>query len=114
MKIFTEKRIIQKIIIAIIFVMMFNFIIPNISHADGEESGVNGVLFEPIKDFLVGIGDVCVWVMQKVVYGMDESFLDGWYEKYGIGGILSKAWGFFKVKSLDLLAFVRFAYRLDS
>ncbi len=80
MKIFTEKKIIQKILIAIVLVTLFNFIIPNISQADDEESGVNGVLFEPIKDFLLGIGDVASWLMNKIIYQADETFLDIYYE----------------------------------
>ncbi len=80
MKIFTKKKIIQKILIAIVLVTLFNFIIPNISHADDEESGVKGVLFEPIKDFLLGIGDVASWVMNKIIYQADETFLDIYYE----------------------------------
>ncbi len=76
MKIFTQKSITQKIIIAIIFVILFNFIMPNISFADTDGSGVAGKLFKPVKEFLLGISDAVMWGMNKLICGLDETFLD--------------------------------------
>ncbi len=76
MKVFTQKSITQKIIIAIIFVILFNFIMPNISFADTDGSGVSGKLFKPVKDLLLGISDAAMWGMNKLICGLDETFLD--------------------------------------
>ena len=82
MKNFTKKGIVQKIVIVIIFVISFNFIIPNVSFADEPESGVNGALFDPIEDLLLNVTDVVVWLMNKTIYDMDESFVDIYYKEY--------------------------------
>ena len=63
MKIFTNKNIVQKIIIAIVIVLSFNFIIPNYSQA-----GFGGVLMGPIIDFLAGLGDAVMSALQFFMY----------------------------------------------
>lgn len=61
MKIFTKNSIVRKIIIAIVIVILFNFIAPNISKAaDDEDWG--GVLFTPIQALLLGFGDVAMYL----------------------------------------------------
>ena len=80
MKVFTKKGIIQKIIVLIIFVMLFNFIVPNISLAIGEKkdnaSEIFGRLFAPIKELLLGVTDAVIWGLQYVMYGVPETFRD--------------------------------------
>ena len=63
MKIFTNKKSVQKIIIAIVIVLSFNFIIPNYSQA-----GFGGVLMGPFIDFFAAIGDVVMSVLQFFFY----------------------------------------------
>lgn len=63
MKIFTNKKIIQKIIIAILIVFLFSFVVPNYSQA-----GFGGVLMGPIIDFFAGIGDAVMSALQFFMY----------------------------------------------
>lgn len=63
MKIFTNKNVIQKVIITILIVLSFNFIVPNYSQAD-----FGGVLMGPVIDLLSGIGDVVLSALQFFMY----------------------------------------------
>lgn len=76
MKFFTEKRTIHKIIIAVVFVILFNFVSPNISFASEAVGTVGGILFEPIKDLLLVIADGIMQVLQGILFGMDTSFVN--------------------------------------
>ena len=67
MKIFTNKKVVQKVIIAIIIVLSFNFIVPNFSQAD-VVGDVGGVLLGPIIDFIAGIGDAVLSALQYFMY----------------------------------------------
>ena len=72
MKVFNGKGIIHKIAVSIIvFIILFNFIIPNVSFADGE---FGGTLFTPLRDLFLAIPDVAMWIINKTVYKMDETF----------------------------------------
>lgn len=73
MKKLTSKKGMQKIIIAIVIILSFNFIIPNYSQA-----GWAGVLAGPIIDFFAGIGDAVLSALQYFMYD-------------GTGGALSTA-----------------------
>ena len=81
MKFLTEKRTIHKIIIAIVFVMLFNFVMPNISLATEAAATAGGILFEPIKDLLLVIADGIMMIGQTMLLGMDASFLTLSYDK---------------------------------
>ena len=80
MKRFAEKKgITQKIIITIIFVMLFNFIVPNISIATNksdDEKETFGILFKPIQELLLGVTDAVMWGIQYIVLGQKETFTD--------------------------------------
>lgn len=67
MRIFTKKSIVQKIIIAIVAILIFNFIAPNISKAVTPEDAFGGVLFGPIQTLLLGLGDVGMYLSSLVV-----------------------------------------------
>jgi hypothetical protein len=67
MKLFTNKEIRKKIIIAILLVMSFNFISPTISDAD-----FGGALFKPISQLLQGIGDLVIKGLQKIFVGYGD------------------------------------------
>lgn len=63
MKTLTSKKKVQKILIAIVIVLLCNFIIPNYSQAD-----FGGVLAGPIIDLFAGIGDVVLTALQFFMY----------------------------------------------
>lgn len=63
MKIFTKKKTVQKIIIAILIVLSFNFLAPTYSQAD-----VGGVLMGPIIDLISALGDSIMSALQFFFY----------------------------------------------
>ncbi|MGN1269538.1 MAG: hypothetical protein ACI4UU_01535 [Clostridia bacterium] len=63
MKFLTKKSITQKIIIAVIISILFGFAFPTYSQAD-----VFGVLFDPIFEFVAGIGDSILALLQNYLY----------------------------------------------
>ena len=103
MKQFTKNGKIQKIIIILfILILLFEFIIPNVSNAD---SGWGGTLFLPIQELSLAIGDVGEAILNLFIYGditpvltlskENETFLDklnNFRETivFGIGGIIIK------------------------
>ena len=74
MELLTNKKFVQKMIIALVFVILFNFVSPQISF------GFGGQLFEPIKDLSLTLGDAIVWGMQKFIFGMDISIMKMVYD----------------------------------
>lgn len=76
MKTFTNKKVIQKVVIVILIVLSFNFIVPNYSQAD-----FGGVLMGPLIDLISGIGDVVLSALQYFMYDGDIS----------VGGAVSEA-----------------------
>ena len=68
---FTKKNFMQKIIICIVMVLLVNFTLaPSYSHASlGDDLG--NMFF----NILLRCGDGIIWVVQKVIYGMDSSFI---------------------------------------
>lgn len=64
-KVISNHKAIQKILVAIILMLSFNFIIPNYSQAD-----VGGVLLKPITDLFTTIGDaVCSGLQMFLIDG---------------------------------------------
>lgn len=63
MKIFTKKGITQKIILLIIIAILWNFVFPTFSRADD-----GGLLFDPIANLVMTIGDVVVSALQVFFY----------------------------------------------
>lgn len=63
MKIFTKKKTVQKIIIAILIVLSFNFLAPTYSQAD-----FGGVLMGPIIDFVSKLFDAILASLQYFMY----------------------------------------------
>ena len=66
MKIFSQKSFIQKMIITLVIVILFNFIAPNISRAKDD---YGGVLFKPIQALLCGLGDSIMILLGKSLTG---------------------------------------------
>lgn len=81
-KLIGNKKIVQKILVAIIIVLMFNFIIPSYSQAD-----FGGILLIPIFELFNALGDTLVAGLQYAL--MDGDFvmnssasLFDWFEVY--------------------------------
>ena len=64
---FTEKGIVQKIIVVLIFLVVFNFVYPYVPAygADALES-VGGVLLEPLINLITSLGEGIIWVIQSM------------------------------------------------
>ena len=85
MKFFTDKKIVNRIIIVIIIVTIINFISPTISGAAKKDK--EGDLFQPICEFLCYLADLVMDVLQKIFIGESfgvKSLKDFWVENYDI------------------------------
>lgn len=71
---FTEKGIVQKIIVVLIFLVVFNFVYPYVPAygADALES-VGGVLLEPLINLITSLGEGIIWVIQSMLLGLPAS-----------------------------------------
>lgn len=67
MKKLINKNFIQKTVIAILIVLSFNFVVPTFSRAD-----FGGILFNPITDLIMGIGDSIVAGLQAIMMGTED------------------------------------------
>ena len=70
MNIINNKRIIQKIIIALIVVILFNFAIPVKVHA---EDAVD-TIFQPIMQLIARLGDVVVGIFHRFMLGTNDMY----------------------------------------
>lgn len=68
MKFLMEKGIVHKLIIAIVIVLLFNFMAPTISSA-----GIGGILFDPIKSLLLVIADGVMQLSQNFMFNMGST-----------------------------------------
>ncbi len=59
----TKKGITQKIIVAIVIVLCFNFVAPTVSSA-----GIGGLLLEPLTALITTIGDGILAALQNFLY----------------------------------------------
>lgn len=91
MNTFLKNGWVQKLVIAIVIVLLFNFIYPNYVHA-----GIASSLTDPIVGFAVMIGDGAMWLLQKILYGTDEVIINtnpessGWAKFWGVvAGVLT-------------------------
>ena len=67
MKKIMSKNITKKLLILIIIVILFNFIVPNYSHAD-----FGGALFDPLFDLFATIADAALAALQIFMYDGGE------------------------------------------
>ena len=74
MEIFKKKSLILKIVIALVVVILFNFSAPTISQA-GVAEVIGGTLAEPVLDLALALGDGIMYIVQSLLFGMDESLL---------------------------------------
>ena len=66
------RNLMKKIAIVLVCLMMFSFCFSNVVHAD---DGIGGKLMDPVMSLLVGIGDGAITLLQKYVFGLDESMI---------------------------------------
>lgn len=90
MKVFTNKKIIKKVAIILIIITAVSFILTKSVKADAEQIG--GKLLNPVMSLFVSLGDSAMSMLQKVVYGMDESLVNlnttaHWWSKVIVIGI---------------------------
>lgn len=71
-KLFTNKNVVQKIIIALVIAILCNFTIPTYSHADiwdDAKNAIGDILSEGIGSILLILGDSIINVMQYCFLG---------------------------------------------
>lgn len=78
MKFFTNKSIWSKIVIVLIFIILFQFIVIRSVHA--EETAVlnddwGGKLIKPIVSLVVSLADAIYGIIQKSIMGIDSSLI---------------------------------------
>lgn len=87
-----KGKILKKIIpIFLVFIFLFNFIMPNYVYADTWET-VGGVLFKPIKLLACGIGDAVMNTLQNifVTYKTNIEIDDSYIIRYSPGIIFQR------------------------
>lgn len=71
MKLFTNKKLIQKITIVMVFLILFNFIVPNYSRAAVTIEDIGEALVTGINWLILKLGDGVIFVLQKIFIGTD-------------------------------------------
>lgn len=91
MNIFLKNSWVQKLIIAIVIVLLFNFIYPH--YSNGYWNG--GTLIKPITQLVLFIGDTILGLLQyaimgdhKVIVQMNDDFWDDFWGIVAIGGLV--------------------------
>ncbi len=75
MKNYTKFKIIQKIVIAlVIVVILFTCIIPKNVYADDDGNGIAGGLLKEVVQLFAALGDVVMGALNKFMLGSDEFF----------------------------------------
>ena len=98
------KKVKVKLIIATVFVILTNFIMPNIAFAEGESthfkmSGGGGSIAQPIFDFVTFVGDALLTIMQKTAFNGSDLYLEArsnshrYVNGWGVVGIIAGAVG---------------------
>ena len=87
MKFFTNKNIWAKIVIVLIFVLLFQFAIPKPVHAD-DLLEFGGKLLSPVVSLFVTLADAIMGVLHSSIMGVDSSLQEvtlsaTWYEFLG-------------------------------
>lgn len=87
MKFFTNKSIWAKIVIVLIFVLLFQFAIPKPVHAD-DLLEFGGKLLSPVVSLFVTLADAIIGVLHSSIMGVDSSLQEvtlsaAWYEFLG-------------------------------
>lgn len=88
MKIFTNKKIWDKLVIASIIVILFQFSMPKQVQADSYPIG--GLLLKPVLDLVVFLGDGAMSLLHKSIMAQSDTLIridlnakDPWWKKVG-------------------------------
>lgn len=75
MKFFTNKSIWTKIVIVLIFIILFQFIVvkPVQAAESGSGSPIESILLKPIISLFVGIGDAIMGLLHSAIMGQDAA-----------------------------------------
>ena len=98
-----KKPIFKKLIILIIAIMLFNVIVPTkVVRADDANDAsvaekVGGRLLSPIGSLIIGLGDVIMNFMQKILFDVDSSIAvacrrdteEGWFWTILVGIVVA-------------------------
>ena len=75
MKFLTKKGLINKIVLALLILMLFNALIPtNISFGKSDET-FGGKLLKPVVDLLLALGDVVVDIIHNALFGINKALI---------------------------------------
>lgn len=86
---FTNKKIWSKIIIVLIFILLFEFIVTKPTLADDDDGyGIGGVLLSPIMSLIVSLGDGIMTVAHDAIMGVSSPLIQidmgsTWWEIVG-------------------------------
>jgi len=73
MKVGRKNKLLQKtLLVMLTTLILFNFIVPTVVRADEDDVNDGGSLANPIRSFLVWIGDSVMGLMQNIFYGSDD------------------------------------------
>lgn len=90
MNLIMKKSFKNKIIIAIVFIALFNFIHPG-TVVQAKKDGVGGVLFEPIQYLVLAIFDGINWGIHKLIVNSSDTMITASQDTGGFGFWISKA-----------------------
>ena len=77
MKVFTNKKIIQKMTIVLVILMLFNFVSPYCVKAETTTEATAKIIFMPVKGFLVLVADGVMNVFQYLFLTNEKAVIDG-------------------------------------
>ena len=78
MKIFTKNGILNKLILIVVAIIVFNVIIPtNVSYAGTVDDieKVGGPLIKPVIDMMMAVADICMDLIHNMIYDMETSVI---------------------------------------
>lgn len=88
MKILQKQNLFQKIVIMLIFLILFNFTVPTYSQAD-----LGGLLLSPFKEFVLIIGDGIMWMLHWCFTGSPQTVISTAIGPFGGAEVKGKASG---------------------
>lgn len=68
-------NLIKKVSIILVCITLFSFCVPMGVQAKGDEVGIGGKLLDPVLSLLVGLGDGAMTLLQKYVFGIEDSYI---------------------------------------
>lgn len=75
MNFFLKKSIWKKIVIILIFILIFEFIVTKPTLAEGKGYEIGGVLLSPIMAVIVGLGDGAMGIVHSAIMGISDPLI---------------------------------------